>query len=253
MSGQGSYAPINGLQLYFEIHGAPNCSVPPLVLLHGGGDTIETSFGHLIPGLASHRQVIAFEQQGFGHTADIEERPFSFEQSADDTATLLKYLGVEKVDLFGFSNGGTIAYQVALRHPHLVRKIVSAAGFFNHNGSYPEFWEGFSKVQLKDMPQFLQDAYRKTSPHPEKLQSFFDKCVERMRNFQDIPEEVMRGISAPTLVVCGDVDVMRPEHAVETFRILPKAQLAILPGTDHMQLMTRAEYLVPMVQTFLDS
>lgn len=103
------------------------------------------------------------------------------------------------------------------------------------------------------MPQFLQVAYRKASPHPEKLQSFFDKCVERMRNFKDIPEEEMRTISAPTLILCGDVDVMRPEHAVDTFRLLPKAQLAIIPGSDHMQLMTRAEYLVPMVQSFLDS
>lgn len=117
MSTQGLYAPVNGLQLYYEIHGTPNSTKPPLVLLHGGGDTIETSFGHLIPKLAGHRQLIAFEQQGFGHTADIEERPFRFEQSADDTAALLKYLGIEKADLFGFSNGGTIAYQVAIRHP----------------------------------------------------------------------------------------------------------------------------------------
>src|ERR1051326_8104001 len=118
------YAPVNGLRLYYEIHGPANPTQPPLVLLHGGGDTIETSFGHVLPALARTRRVIAFEQQGFGHTADIAERPFGFEQSADDTAALLEYLHIERADLCGFSNGGTIALQVAIRHPQVVRKLV---------------------------------------------------------------------------------------------------------------------------------
>src|SRR4051812_292293 len=118
------YAPVNGLRLYYKIHGTANPSRPALVLLHGGGDTIKTSFGHLLPLLARDRQVIAFEQQGFGHTADVVERPFDFVQSADDTAALLDYLHISQADLFGFSNGGTIAFQVAIRRPQLVRKLI---------------------------------------------------------------------------------------------------------------------------------
>ncbi len=120
------YAPVNGLRIYYEIHGVTNSAQPPLVLLHGGGDTISTSFGHILPELSRYRQIIAFEQQGYGHTADIVGRPFSFVQSADDTAALLDYLHIEKADLFGFSNGGTIAVQVAIRHPRAVRKLILA-------------------------------------------------------------------------------------------------------------------------------
>jgi len=247
------YAPVNDLRLYYEIHGEARADAPPLVLLHGGGDTIQTSFGHVLPLLARERQIIAFEQQGFGHTADVPGRPFSFEQSADDAAALLAYLHIERADFFGFSNGGTIAFQLAIRHPEKVRKLVVVSGFFKRDGGYPGFWDTFAHVQLKDMPQELRDAYCEAAPVPENLQSFFDKCVERMRHFKDIPDEAIRGIAAPTLVIAGDADVMRPEHAVETFRLIPHAQLAILPGTDHMKVMTHAAWLVPAIGAFLDA
>jgi pimeloyl-ACP methyl ester carboxylesterase len=139
-SHQIGFAPVNGLRLYYEIHGAARLDQPPLVLLHGGCDTIETSFGHVLPALARTRQIIALEQQGYGHTADVD-RPFSFEQSADDTAALLAYLRIERADLFGFSNGGTIALQVAIRHPRVVRKLVAASPFFKRSGGDPWFWE----------------------------------------------------------------------------------------------------------------
>lgn len=249
---QTGYAPVNGLRLYYEIHGAPNPTRPPLVLLHGGGDTIGTSFGQVLPVLAQTRQVIAFEQQGYGHTADIIERPFSFEQSADDTAALLAFLKVEQADLLGFSNGGTIALQVAIRHPRVVRKIVAASALFSREGTAPEFWEWMKNARLENMPAELQDAYRKVAPQPENLRLFHDKAAQRVRDFKDIPETAIRGIAAPTLVMCGDADVVRPEHAVALMRLIPKAQLAILPGTAHMQLMTRTDLVVPMVNTFLD-
>jgi len=247
------YAAVNGLQLYYEIHGPANPAQPPLVVLHGGGDTIGTSFGRLLPVLARTRRVIAFEQQGFGHTADIAGRPFSFEQSADDTAALLEYLHIDQADLCGFSNGGTIVLQVAIRHPRVVRKLVAISTFFSHDGGSPAFWDSFASVQLPDMPKELRDAYVKVAPHPENLQSFFDKCVQRMRNFPDIPAETLRAIAAPTLVICGDADVVRPEHAVELTRLLPHAQLAILPGTGHMTLMTQTDLLGPMIGAFLDA
>jgi pimeloyl-ACP methyl ester carboxylesterase len=114
----------------------PHSAQPPLVLLQGGGDTIRTSFGYILPILARDWQIIAFEQQGFGHTADIADRPLSFEQSADDTAALLDYLRIGEADLFGFSNGGTIALQVAIRHPRVVRKLVVASGLYQRHRSH---------------------------------------------------------------------------------------------------------------------
>jgi pimeloyl-ACP methyl ester carboxylesterase len=246
------YAPVNGLQLYYEIHGPATPARPPIVLLHGGGDTIETSFGQVLPALARTRQIIAFEQQGYGHTADVD-RPFSFEQSADDTAALLAHLHVDRADLFGFSNGGTIALQVAIRHPRVVRKLVVSSAFFKRDGGHPLFWEAMKNARLENMPMELQEAYRKVAPHPENLRSFHDKAAQRMREFKDIPADAIGAIAAPTLVMIGDADVVRPEHAVELIRLLPHAQLAILPGTDHMAIMTRTDWLVTMIGGFLDS
>jgi pimeloyl-ACP methyl ester carboxylesterase len=254
MKTQTGYAPVNGLKMYYEIHGTAHSAQPPLMLLHGGGDTIQTSFGHVLEDLARDRQVIAFEQQGFGHTADIADRPFSFVQSAEDTLGLLQHLHIAQADLFGFSNGGTITLQVAIRHPRVVRKLVVASGFYQREGSsYPWFWEGFPSAKPEQMPKELREAYLEAAPHPENLQSFFDKCVERMQNFLDIPTEAIRGITAPALVIVGDADVMRPEHAVDLFRLLPHARLAVLPGTDHMAVTKRTPWLAPMVSEFLDA
>ena len=250
---QSGYAPIEGLRIYFEIHGTAIPDRPPLVLLHGGGDTIKTSFGHILPALARTRQVIAFEQQGYGHTADIADRPFSFEQSADDTAALLDYLHIERADLFGFSNGGTIALQVAIRHPSIVRKLVLASALSKRDGAFPWLWEAIARARLEDMPRELQEAYLKVAPHPENLRMFHDKAAQRMRDFKDIQADAIRGITAPALVIVGDADVIRPEHAVEMFRALPQAQLAVLPGTDHMTVTARTEWLVPMITAFLDA
>ncbi|QVW21262.1 alpha/beta hydrolase [Pseudomonas hormoni] len=247
------YAPVNGLRIYFEIHGAANPTQPLLVLLHGGGDTVETSFGQILPVLAAERQVIAVEQQGYGHTADIVDRPFSFEQSADDTAALLAYLHIEQADLFGFSNGGTIALQVAIRHPNAVRKIVAASALVNRAGAYPWLWEAMANATLENMPPHLQEAYLKVAPQPGNLRLMHDKAARRMRDFKDIPDDDIRRITAPTLVVVGDADVIRPEHAVEMFRLLAHAQLVVLPGTDHLQVTARTEWLVPMIDAFLDA
>ncbi len=224
------YAPVNGLRMYYEIHGLADRRRTPLVLLHGGGSTIETSFAKILPHLARTRQVIAFEQQGHGRTADIPERPFSFEQSADDAAGLLAHLQVERADLFGFSNGGNIAMQVAIRHPARVRKLVVASAMFRRDGLYPEMWEFMRKTTFEDMPRVLKEAYREVSPHPERLPSFFDKSVRRMLAFRDWPAEHIRSIRSPTLLLIGDADNVRPEHAVEMFRLLPRGRLAVIPG-----------------------
>ncbi|QOY91992.1 alpha/beta hydrolase [Paludibaculum fermentans] len=248
---QSGYAPVNGLRIYYEIHGTARDGHPPLALLHGGGDTIQTSFGKILPLLARGRQVIAFEQQGYGHTADVAGRPFGFEQSADDTAALLEHLHVGQADLFGFSNGGTIALQVAIRHPKVVRRLVVASGLFRRSGADAWLWAAMANAQLENMPKELQEEYLKVAPHPENLRSSHDKAAQRMRAFKDIPDAAIRGIAAPTLVVVGDSDVVRPEHAVELFRLLPRGRLAVLPGTDHMAVMGRAGWLVPMVEEWL--
>ena len=246
------YAPVHGLKLYYEIHGPADTAQPPLVLLHGGGDTIETSFGHVLPVLAKTRRIIAFEQQGYGHTADVD-RPFSFEQSADDTAALLEFLKVERADLCGFSNGATIALQVAIRHPKAVRKLVVISGLFARDGAEPQFWEWMKAARLETMPIELQEAYRKVAPHPENLRLFHDKAAQRMRDFTDIASEAIRSIAAPTLIMLGDADVVRPEHGVALMRLIPQARLAVLPRTDHMQMMQRSETLVPLIEEFLNA
>jgi pimeloyl-ACP methyl ester carboxylesterase len=246
------YAPVNGLQLYYEIHGPADSTQPPLVLLHGGGDTIETSFGRILPELARTRRVVAFEQQGYGHTADIVDRPFSFEQSADDTAALLEYLKIKHADLLGFSNGGTIALQVAIRHASVVRKVIVASALSRREGADAWFWEMMKSATLETMPRELQDAYRKVAPHPENLRLFHDKAAQRMRDFTDIPDGQIRTMAAPVLVVCGDHDVVRPEHAVDLFRLLPDVEVLILPGTDHMKVMF-TEGLAAIIGRFLDA
>jgi pimeloyl-ACP methyl ester carboxylesterase len=245
------YAPVNDLRIYYEIHGEEHAGQPPLVLLHGGGDTIETSFGHLLPELARHRRVIAFEQQGYGRTADVVDRPFTFEGSADDTAARRAARHVEQADLLGFSNGGTIALQVAVRHPEVVRKLVLVSALFTRGGVDSWFWDAMENASLDNMPKELQEAYRAVAPQPENLRLFHDKAAQRMRHFRDVPADAVCGLTAPALVVVGDADVIRPEHAVEIFRLLPHAQLAILPATDHMKMPERTDWLVPMVLEFL--
>ena len=250
---QTGYAPVNGLRMYYEVDGPTNPGQVPLVLLHGGGDTIETSFGHLLPVLARSRRIIAFEQQGCGRTTDIEDRPFSFEQSTDDTAALLKHLDVNRADLLGFSNGGTIALQVAIRFPQLVRRLVVITALMKRSWADPQFWESMKTAQPGAMPTELREAYRKVAPKPENLESFFYKARNRMRDFKDVPDEAIHSINAPTLVVSSDRDVMRPEGAVELFQLLREAQLAILPGTEHMAIPSRTAVLVPMIEKFLDT
>jgi pimeloyl-ACP methyl ester carboxylesterase len=243
------YAPVHGLRMYYEVHGVATAQ-PALVLLHGGGSTIGTSFARVLPELAKHRLVIAFEQQGHGHTDDVADRPFTFEQSADDAAALLEHLGIERADFFGYSNGGSIAMQIAIRHPKLVRRLVIASAMFRRDGLIDGFFDGMQHASVETMPAELREAYVRVAPHPENLQSFHDKCARRMLEFKDWPAESLRGIEAPALILNGDRDVVRPEHALEMFRLMPHAEVAILPATDHMQMVER--WPVAMIEAFLD-
>jgi len=219
------YAPINGLNMYYEIHG----SGAPLVLIHGGGSTIQTTFRRVLHSFAEKHKVIAVELQAHGHTADID-RPLSFVQDADDVAELLKQLHISKSDIFGFSNGASTTLEIAIRHPELVNKIIVASTFFKKDGAPAWFWDMMAHPTFEGMPQPLKDAYLQINPDTNALYTMYKRDVARMQSFKDINEEDIKAINAPALIIIGDEDVVRPEHAVEMFRLLPNARLSIFPG-----------------------
>jgi pimeloyl-ACP methyl ester carboxylesterase len=219
------YSQVNGLEMYYEIHGTGK----PLLLIHGGGSTIKTSFGNIIPLLASSRQIIGVELQAHGHTNDRNEA-LSFEQDADDAVTLLRNLRVSKADILGFSNGGHTAIEIALRHPELINKIVLASTFYKRGGAPPQFWNGFDHVTLDHMPESLRAGFLEANNDPAALLNMFNKNVQRMRTFSGWSDEQMKSIKAPTLVINGNLDVGSLEHAVEMCRMIPTSELAIFPG-----------------------
>ena len=221
------YAKVNGLRMYYEIHGTGGT---PLVLVHGGGSTIGTNFGRVLPLLARTRRVIAVEVQAHGHTLDVD-RPFTFAQDADDVAALLDSLGVSKADILGFSNGGTTALQVAIRHPAKVNRLVVASANYKRDGMQPGFWDGMMKASYADMPQPYKDAYLKINPSQAGVNAMFERDSKRMQGFEDIPDAAIRAIQAPTLVVVGDQDVIRVEHALALAGTLAHGRLCVLPGT----------------------
>jgi len=220
------YANVNGLRMYYELHGTTGV---PLVLIHGGGSTITTSWGRVLPLLARTHRVIAVEMQAHGHTRDID-RPFTFTQDADDIATLLDTLHVAQADIMGFSNGGTTALQVGIRHPSKVRRLIIASSNYRRDGMIDGFWEGMQKGTFADMPQIFKDELRKIDPSEAAAHALFDRDSKRMLAFTDIPDQEIRSIQAPALVLDGDRDVVTVEHAVALSRLLPHGRLSILPG-----------------------
>lgn len=223
---KSGYAPVNGLQMYYEIYGEGK----PLVLIHGGGSSIGVTFGNILHLLAQYNQIIAVDLQAHGRTND-RDTPETFEQDADDVAVIIKYLSLKKASIFGFSNGANTGMQVAIRHPALVDNLIVASGFYKRDGVYPWLWEFLKeKADLSNMPQPLQDAYMDLNNDLEGLRRMHNKDRDRMCNFTDWSEDDIRGISCPTLLIIGDRDVVTPEHAVAMYRLLPNARLCILPG-----------------------
>ena len=260
----GDYAEVNGLEMYYEVHGTGR----PLVVLHGAYMTID-SMGSILPSLAETRQVIGVELQAHGHTADID-RPLTYEQMADDTAALLGRLGIDQADVFGYSMGGGVALQLAIRHPGLVRKLVVASASYTSDGMQPELHgmvPSITPEMFAGSP--IEAAYLEVAPNPGD----FPRLVEKLKRLDMTPfvwpAEDVRGIEAPTLIVVGDSDAIRLEHAVEMFRLLgggamgdlaglPNSRLAVLPGTAHFVppgsgILDRAEWLLAMIVEFLDA
>jgi pimeloyl-ACP methyl ester carboxylesterase len=261
---KGDYAEVNGLRIYYEVHGEGR----PLVLLHGAYMTVD-AMGPILPGLAETRQVIVAEMQGHGRTADID-RPITYEHMADDVAALLRHLEIDYPDVFGYSMGGAIALQLAIRHPGLARRLVVASASYTSDGMQPELHEMLPTItpeMFAGSP--IEAAYREVAPNPED----FPRLVEKMKRLDVTPfawpAEDVRGIEAPTMIVVGDADVVRLEHAVEMFRLLgggamgdlaglPESRLVVLPGTSHFippgsGVMDRAEWLLAMIPPFLDA
>lgn len=261
---KGDYAEVNGVNMYYEIHGTGK----PLVVLHGAYMTID-AMGEIVPALAETRRVIAVELQGHGRTADID-RPITYEHMADDVAALLRHLEIEMADIFGYSMGGAAAIQVTIRHPDVVRKLVVASASYTSDGAHPEMLEMIPSITPEAFAGSpLEEDYLRTAPNPEDFPTLVAKLKQLDMEPFAWPQEDIRGISAPTLLIIGDSDVVRLEHAVELFRLLgggvmgdlaglPKSQLAVLPGTSHFippgsGMLDRADWLLSMIPPFLDA
>jgi len=245
----GQYADVNGLHLYYEIHGTGR----PLVLLHGGLGAIEM-FGPNLATLAAGRQVIALDLQGHGRTADID-RPISVELMADDVAALIRHLGLERADVMGYSLGGGVALQTAVRHPEVVDRLVVASTPFRRDGFYADILAQQGMVNanavemMKQTPMY--QLYAALAPRPEDFGRLLDKMGEAMQLDFDFSTQTA-GIGATTLVVAGDADIFPPAHAAEMFALLgggqrdggwdgsgrPKSQLAIVPGVTHYTMFS---------------
>jgi pimeloyl-ACP methyl ester carboxylesterase len=256
---RSGYASVNDLEMYYEIHGAGK----PLVVLHGAYMSI-VSMGEIIPRLAESRQVIAIELQGHGRTADAD-RPFSYEQMADDVAALMGEIGVEKADVFGYSMGGGVALQIAIRHPEIVDKLVVASMPYNTEGYHPGLIDMIKTITPEVFAGSpMETEYMSLAPNPENFPTLVEKLVQLDSEVQDWPPETIQAITAPTLLIFGDADVIRLEHAVDMFQLrggdvngdlagLPNARLAVLPATTHIGVITRVDWLHSMITEFLDA
>ena len=259
--GQSGSATVNGLDMYYEIHGTGE----PLLLIHGGFMTAAL-LAELATALAQTRQVIVVELEGHGHTAMLD-RPLRYEQMADDVAALVEHLGISQVDVAGYSLGGGVTLQLAIRHPELVRKLVVISAPFANDGWYPEVLKAMGETITPDMMKDYSPYYAPyldAAPKPEDWPVFVDKvrtllAVDTYNWAAGVAE-----IEKPALLIYGDADSVRPEHIVELFRMLgggvpgdlapmPPVQLAILPGTAHSAAYLDTTTLTRLITAFLDA
>lgn len=256
---ESGYADVNGLKMYYEVYGQGK----PIVLIHGSYMNIPLNWSHIIPLLASNRKVIVAEMQGHGRTKDIS-RELSYEGMADDVAGLLKHLKVDSADILGYSMGGGVAFQVAVRHPQQVRRLVVLSGTYAHDGWWPDVEASFATFtpdMFKGTP--IQKQYDSLGNDPAKFPEYVKKVISIDLKPYDWSREV-KNIQVPVFMAIGDADGVRYEHALELFRAkgggkmgdihgLPKSRLAIIPGTTHIGMMQRTDWLIPMITDFLDS
>jgi len=250
----------NGVRMYYQEGG----SGQPLVLLHGAFSGTQSSFGRYLPELAKSHRVISLEMQGHAHTADID-RPLRVSTMAGDVVAALPQLGVEQADFLGYSMGGGIAVDIAVRHPEVVRKLVVLSAGYDTSSFHSGMLESIGLIK----PEYLVGSpwhadYMSGAPDPEHFPVLVEKVIDMNRNLPELSEDQVRSIQAPTLLVTGDADVVL-EHVVRFYRLLgggvfgdtpaglPKSQLAVLPGTSHTMMVDRAEVLLPILRAFLGS
>src|SRR5688572_23400512 len=255
------YAPVNGLQMYYEIHGSGGT---PLLLLHGGLFNIDLQFGAVIPGLAATREVIATDFQAHGRTNDID-RPLRTADLASDVVGLLAHLGVARADVFGFSVGGAVALHLAIRNPDLVNKAIISSVSFHPDGDRQENTDAVSEMTVDMIAGTpMEQEYLAKSPHPDRLQDLLNKLGSYDKGFQGWSDAEVAGIAAPTLITVGDCDAVKLDHAVRFLQLrggdvngdfvgVPSSQLAVFPGTTHFFGMARTELVLDVVLTFLDA
>ena len=254
------YAPVNGLRMYYEIRG----SGEPVVLLHGAFMSIPGNWAGWIDELSKTRKVIAVEMQGHGRSADIA-REFSNENHADDVAALIRYLELPRADLIGYSMGGGVAMQVAVRHPDQVRRVVVMSSTFRRDGRTREASDaiaGLTAEVFKGSP--LETEYQRLSPTPDQFATFVERMVAADGKQDELSADQLRATAAPMFFIHGDADGIRLQHVAEMFRLKggethgdlgPRtaSRLAILPNTTHVTLMERMPVIVPMVNDFFDA
>jgi pimeloyl-ACP methyl ester carboxylesterase len=265
---RNGHLPINGLSLYHEVHGELGRSETSPLLLIPGAFMATDSMASWVSAFADKRAVITFDQQGHGRTPDTS-REMSYEQFADDAAALLRALKVERADVMGYSQGGGVALQLALRHPALVNKLVSLSATYRKDGLYPSVLEGIEGLSAAAFAgASVERAFKEHTPDAAAFDAYVEKMKVLSFNDQDISDEQMRSISARTMVIVGDADCVKPEHAVAMFKLrgggdeeaaasgmlqtVPAARLVILAATSHIGISGESAVLVPMVSAFLD-
>ncbi|HWI32606.1 MAG TPA: alpha/beta fold hydrolase [Microbacterium sp.] len=261
---RSGYAPINGLHLYYEIHGAGGT---PLVLLHGGLFDIDLQFAPLLPSFSAGRQVVALDFQGHGRTNDID-RPLSSAGLASDVVGLLDHLSIARADVFGFSVGGAVALDLAINHPERVNKLIVSSVSFAQSGLRGQNAETVAAMTVDMIAGTpMEQAYLAKSPHPDRehLQGLLDKLGATYEHgFEDWSEDEIRSIAAPTLITVGDCDMVTLDHAVRFLKLrggdvngdfdgVPASQLAVFPGTTHFFGLSRTNLVSDVVLTFLDA
>jgi len=253
MGMDSGYADVNGLHLYYEIHGE---GATPLVLLHGGVMTIELTYAPLLPALAQRHRLIGLDFQAHGRTADID-RDLTYANLASDVVGLLDHLGIDRAHVMGHSMGGGTALELAVNHPERLRSVVAISASVRPDGMHPDLADPSTYATSTRMPteqDFAQmaAAYAAVAPYPERFADLPARSMTSLNGWNGWTDEQLAGISAPMLIVIGDHDFTTSAHAALMQELIPRSQLAILPGTTHMQAPRRADLLLPMLASFLD-
>lgn len=246
------YEEIAGVPIWYEEHGDPGGEA--LVALHGGIMTFDGSFGDVLPWLQTRRRVIGVELQGHGHTPDTG-RAMSIDRFADDVDELLDRLAVERADLWGFSLGALTATGVAVRHPQRVRRLVLAAVNIRPDGYHPEITapeQDDPRLPTEQEFAAWQAAYEAVAPNPGDFFPFLERMQPVVHDWAGWTDDEIRSVAAPTLLVVGDQDFVRLDHAAEMLHLFPDCRLAVLPGTRHTEVMRRSEHLRVIVEPFLN-